>query len=134
MKRALEKFKSIDECRQQMKKLQLEFIATKAAMDKQMKGLQQNKGKKADSRKEHDGGSFAWKGIAPRVGEPTDKTVNGKDYIYCTHHSKTKWVLNMNREGIDHRSGCHATATARAGGGPTTPMAMSSIMNLQCVF
>ena len=35
------------------------------------------------------------------AGEPQAKTVNNKDYIYCPHHSDTKWVLKVNSEGTD---------------------------------
>jgi hypothetical protein len=31
-------------------------------------------------------GKFAWKGVAPKAGEPHEKKVDGKDYIYCPHH------------------------------------------------
>jgi len=53
-------------------------------------------------------GQFAWKGIAPKAGEPNKKTVNGKSYYHCPHHGDTKWVLEFNREGIEHAVGCCA--------------------------
>jgi hypothetical protein len=49
---------------------------------------------------------FAWKLVAPKTGEPQEKTVEGKAYIYCPHHAATKWVLKINQEGIEHRTGC----------------------------
>jgi hypothetical protein len=32
-------------------------------------------------------GNVAWKDIAPKAGEPTKKTVKGKTYYWCTHHT-----------------------------------------------
>lgn len=49
---------------------------------------------------------FAWKEVAPAPGGPQDKEMNGKQYIYCPHHGKTKWVLKINHAGVDHRTGC----------------------------
>jgi hypothetical protein len=92
MKRALKKYKAIDERGQWMKKSEqhLEFmIAMKAAMETQLK-IQQNKGKKTPTKEKQarcDSGAYAWKGIASNPGEPTNKRVNGKDYIYCPPHN-----------------------------------------------
>jgi hypothetical protein len=42
-----------------------------------------------------------WKMIAPKGSEPKHRTVNGKEYVHCPFHEKTKWVL---KEG--HAQGC----------------------------
>jgi len=60
-------------------------------------------------------GQFAWKGIAPKTGEPHKKSVNGKSYIFCPHHGETKWVLEFNREGIEHAMGCRARTESPPG-------------------
>jgi hypothetical protein len=39
-------------------------------------------------------GSFAWKDVAPKAGEPTKKTVKGKAYYWCTHHTTPLWTLH----------------------------------------
>jgi hypothetical protein len=39
-------------------------------------------------------GSFAWKDVAPKAGEPTKKTVKGKSYYWCTHHTTPLWTLH----------------------------------------
>ena len=44
---------------------------------------------------------WGWKLIAPTGTQPKTKTFKGKDYIYCPHHPKTKWVT---AEG--HKEGC----------------------------
>jgi hypothetical protein len=40
------------------------------------------------------------------------KTVSGKKYIYCPHHDKSCWVLEVNGEGILHKIGCKMLAEA----------------------
>lgn len=46
-------------------------------------------------------GQWAWKEIAPKEGETHLKTVNSKEYVYCPHHTTTKWVL-----ASKHKDGC----------------------------
>jgi hypothetical protein len=41
-----------------------------------------------------DDGSFAWKGVAPKEGEPKTKVVKGKTYYWCTHHTNPLWALH----------------------------------------
>jgi hypothetical protein len=41
-----------------------------------------------------DGGIFAWKGVAPKEGEPKSKVVKGKTYHWCTHHASPLWSLH----------------------------------------
>jgi len=57
-------------------------------------------------------GQFAWKGVIPKAGEPHKKSVNGKSYVHCPHHGDTKWVLEFNREGVEHVAGCRARTRA----------------------
>jgi hypothetical protein len=113
MQVALEKFKTIQGDKQWCQKSarDLEFIA----MQSQLNQLKQNakptkppKGKTPDGQDKSNRlkGKFAWKGIAPKHGEPQEKTVNGKHYIYCPHHGETKWVLKVNLKGIEHKTGC----------------------------
>jgi hypothetical protein len=47
------------------------------------------------------GEKFEWKTIAPKDGESHEKRFEGKDYVYCPHHGRIKWVL---KEG--HAGGC----------------------------
>lgn len=46
-------------------------------------------------------GDYAWKKVAPKPGEPTEKTWRKKVYIYCPHHGELKWVLKTG-----HANGC----------------------------
>ncbi len=39
-------------------------------------------------------GSFAWKDVAPKAGQPKKKVVRGKTYNWCTHHSTPLWTLH----------------------------------------
>ncbi len=41
-----------------------------------------------------DNGSFAWKGVAPKEGEPKSKVVKGKTYYWCTYHANPLWALH----------------------------------------
>ena len=41
-----------------------------------------------------DDGAFAWKGVAPKDGEPKKKVVKGKTYHWCTHHTNPLWALH----------------------------------------
>ena len=100
---------------------QLEFIAMKAAFKLKMKGLQHSASdpnKKANNNANRKGrkneGKFAWKSTAPQPGEPTEKMVDGKIYIYCPHYGDTKWALKVNCKGIEHVTSCRVTAKAMA--------------------
>ena len=122
MSLALEKFKILhDDKKTWMKKTQqqLDFIA----MQSQLNQLKQNpiKPKKAggppsdssgskDSNKERKplDAKWAWKLTAPKAGEPTEKTFQGKIYIHCPHHETTQWVLKTNKKGLDHAAHCDA--------------------------
>jgi hypothetical protein len=44
---------------------------------------------------------WAWKEVAPSGGQPKSKKFDGKEYIYCPNHNRTKWVL---KDG--HKDGC----------------------------
>jgi hypothetical protein len=59
--------------------------------------------KTGDRKKDHasigkgprkNDGSFAWKDVAPKEGEPKKKTVKGKSYFWCTHHTNPMWALH----------------------------------------
>jgi hypothetical protein len=39
-------------------------------------------------------GSFAWKDVAPKAGEPKKEVVKGKTYNWCTHHTTPLWTLH----------------------------------------
>jgi hypothetical protein len=39
-------------------------------------------------------GAFAWKDVAPKDSEPRKKTVKGKTYYWCTHHTNPMWALH----------------------------------------
>jgi hypothetical protein len=120
MKVALEKFKTIGEEWGQQTDRDLEFIA----MQTKIKQLEQNakktpkvrdsdkKEKASPSGTNKNKGRWAWKGIAPKDGEPHEKKVDGKLYIFCPHHGDTKWVLETNAKGIKHKTGCTKRAEA----------------------
>jgi hypothetical protein len=59
-------------------------------------------------------GKFAWKAVAPKTGEAHEKSVNGKAYVHCPHHPGTSWVLKINRQGVEHKTGCRMMAGANA--------------------
>jgi hypothetical protein len=137
MQVALEKFKTIHAEKQWCKKTEreLEFIA----MQSQLNQLKQNaKTPKPTKGKTPDGagkanrlkGKYAWKGIAPKPGEPHEKTMNGKVYIYCPHHGETKWVLKVNVKGIDHKTGCSKLLAQANGSGAADGALTAAIANL----
>ncbi len=130
MAAAHEKYKIIDGQHKWLKKsdAQLEFIAMKAEFAATKKKLQQNDhqtgtgGGGGGQPPKRNGprpneGKWAWKGLAPKTGEPHEKKVDDKWYLYCPHHGPTKWVLKINRQGIDHATGCRAAAEAAQGAG-----------------
>jgi hypothetical protein len=124
MRMALEKFKILESKGIWLMKTadELDFIA----MQSQIKALKQNPAKNAkdgkdgkgkggkDGKNDRNTGQYAWKGVAPKVGEPHEKTVKGKAYIYCPHHESTKWVLKVNNLGVEHKTGCLKMAAALA--------------------
>ncbi|CAB9531199.1 hypothetical protein SEMRO_3320_G346710.1 [Seminavis robusta] len=71
---------------------------------------------KKDDRQSRYADKYAWKMVEPKQGEPHEKTVNGKTYIYCPYHDTTKWVLRVNDKGIDHKTGCTKKKEAIAAG------------------
>jgi hypothetical protein len=72
-------------------------------------------------------GDFAWKSVAPKAGEAHEKTVKGKDYIYCPHHGDTKWALKISLlAGIEHKTGCRKMAEANAQAAAGTPDRMTA--------
>jgi hypothetical protein len=129
MQMALEKFKTLESKGTWLKKTtdELDFIA----MQSQIKELKQNpvKAKKEgkvvkEGKANRNTGEYAWKGVAPKAGESHEKTVKNKVYIYCPHHESTKWVLKVNQQGVEHKTGClkmaAAIAAQAAAAGPTS--------------
>jgi hypothetical protein len=55
------------------------------------------------------------------------KTVNGKAYIHCPHHGDTKWVLKVNQQGFEHKTGCRMMAEANATGADRLIAAVANI-------
>ncbi|CAB9508480.1 unknown protein [Seminavis robusta] len=111
---ALEKYKIMQDRKVWLKKSeeQMEIMTLKAEVTK-LRGRTNAKpppakaageGKKTVQGKDDD--KYAWKLVAPKEGEPQQKTVNGKKYIYCPYHQTTKWVLEVNNKGVVHRTGC----------------------------
>jgi hypothetical protein len=149
MQQALEKYKTMVSKQQWLKKSdeELEFIAMQA----KMKVLEQNPKPRAvpairdpnktarDKAKaaavaaaaatgnNRNSGKFAWKGVAPKAGEAQEKTVNGKAYIHCPHHGDTKWVLKINQQGVEHKTGCRMMAEANATGADRLVAAVANI-------
>jgi hypothetical protein len=136
MQMALEKFKTLSSKGTWLKKTtdELDFIA----MQSQIKELKQNppkgkdakgKGKDGKDKTNRNTGKYAWKGVAPKAGEPHEKAVEGKSYIYCPHHESTKWVLKVNNQGVEHKTGCLKMAAALAAlGTPVAPTAASRMI------
>ncbi|CAB9531577.1 unknown protein [Seminavis robusta] len=88
-------------------------------------GPKQQKGKTATDAdkktpKQAKDDKYAWKQVAPKAGEPKEKTVGGKEYIFCPHHHTTKWVLKVNDKGIVHSTGCTKMKEAREASGRAT--------------
>jgi hypothetical protein len=116
MQMALEKYKTIVGRGEWMQKsaVQLDMIAMQGTIMALQGQLKQNAAPANNKDKKTPGKSaarnsdnkFAWKLVAPKAGESHEKTVEGKAYIYCPHHAATKWVLKINREGIEHKTGC----------------------------
>ena len=114
MQLALDKYKIFKGSGTWMKKTdqELQLVAMKAELFELRQNAQAiqkvptkektGKGKSGKTRND----KFAWKGVAPKSGEPLTKTVGGKVYIYCPHHVTTCWVLETNQQGVLHRTGC----------------------------
>ena len=125
MQISLEKYKVMQRKGVWMKKTdnELEFIAMKA----QLQQLKNPVKKTSIVKKVGDGGKklkgkdkYAWKNVPPKDGEPITKTMNGKKYIYCPHHHTTCWVLEVNQQGIPHRTGCRMMQESNAGSSTST--------------
>ena len=76
-------------------------------------------GKKGPRRNE---GSYAWKDVAPKSGDPKSKDVKGKTYYWCTNHEHSQWTLH-NPNAFPNLCNCHpnystmeAAWTASGGG------------------
>ncbi|CAB9501074.1 unknown protein [Seminavis robusta] len=132
MKMALEKYKILVDKKMWLKKTEqeIEILALKAEVVQLMKkgsskptpaasGGQQKKSTGASKGDD----KFAWKQVPPADGDPHDKKVNGKEYIYCPHHDTTKWVLKVNNKGIEHRTGCSKLKDSTGGSAPNGQMA-----------
>lgn len=114
---ALDRHKILLEKGEWLKKLpqELEFIAMKSELEETKKRLQQtkkpdtvNKEKAKQKKAARDAGRFAWKAVAPKPGEPTEKIVDGTECIHCPHHKDTHWVLKINKHGVVHTEKCLA--------------------------
>jgi hypothetical protein len=115
----------------------LKFIALRtelSTVQSELKQLKQNPVKtttkapgtktKTTGKVNRNTGKYAWKGVAPKAGEPHEKTVDGKVYIHCPHHQGTEWVLKVNQQGVEHKTGCRMMADAlRLGANPVARIA-----------
>jgi hypothetical protein len=132
MQLSLEKYKTMVSKQQWLKKTdeELEFIA----LQSELKQLKQNPPRQkaiaavrdpnkpprdtpaaaAGAAANRNTGKFAWKAVTPKAGEAHEKTVNGKTYIHCPHHPGTSWVLKINQQGVEHKTGCRMMAEANA--------------------
>jgi hypothetical protein len=134
MRLALEKYKTIEQTGKWLQKSeeQLEFIAMKAELQTQIMKLADKKPKlkqnteKGPRKARANTGKWAWKSITPKPGEAHKKTVDGKAYIHCPHHGDTQWVLEVNREGVEHATGCRARQNSKE---PATPTTLSSTIS-----
>ncbi|CAB9527195.1 expressed unknown protein [Seminavis robusta] len=122
MKMAIEKYKILVDKKVWLRKTeeQLEIMTLKAEIGqlkqfpKQQKAKSSTDTEKKSAKQSKDADKYAWKQVAPKTGEPKEKTVGGKEYIFCPHHHTTKWVLKVNDKGIVHRTGCTKMKEARA--------------------
>jgi hypothetical protein len=110
MQLGLEKFKIlvVNDDWKRKSEAELQFIAMKATLEKlqQLTPIGDNDSSKESSKPKKDDKTPSWKKVAPEDNEPHEKTVKGRDYIYCPHHGTTKWVLKVNSKGVDHKTGC----------------------------
>jgi hypothetical protein len=86
--RKIEKRSSIDH----LVALKAEFEAYKAQVTKRFNERKSNR---------NNDTKMGWKEVEPKGNEPHYKTINGKEYVFCPHHDRTKWVL-----GHNHKGGC----------------------------
>jgi hypothetical protein len=86
--RKVEKRSSIDN----VVALKAEFEAYKAQVNKRFSERKSNR---------NNDTKFGWKEVEPKGNEPHYKTVNGKEYVFCPNHDRTKWVLSYK-----HKDGC----------------------------
>jgi hypothetical protein len=79
------------------------LTATVSSLSLKAKSTRETSSKRTNGKKERtqagktprkDGGSFAWKRVAPKEGEPKTKVVRGKTYHWCTHHGSPLWSLH----------------------------------------
>ncbi|CAB9523870.1 hypothetical protein SEMRO_1466_G275020.1 [Seminavis robusta] len=95
-------------------KEELDFMALTAKLEERHKKqltqqpIQGQRQGGRDRQGPNNTGEWAWKGVAPKEGEPVEKKFRGKQYIYCPHHGSTKWVLKINRQGVVHATNCRA--------------------------
>ena len=78
-----------------------EALVATAAKKNELEKITKDTPKKGNRAKGKAGKEWDWKMIAPTGNQPKAKTFRGKDYVYCPHHARTKWVL---AEG--HKDGC----------------------------
>eukprot|EP00797_Seminavis_robusta_P026615 Sro487_g152930.1 n/a (451) ;mRNA; f:41328-42680 len=123
MKIALERYKVLVDRKLWLKKteqemeiltLKAEIVELKRPGSSAKKAGAANPGKATPAKGKTDD-KYAWKQIAPKDGEAQEKTVGGKEYVFCPHHNTTKWVLKVNDKGIVHRTGCTKMKEAQAG-------------------
>jgi hypothetical protein len=85
---------------------QEQIIALSAAVSslKAKSGRAQGKDKKTSPEKKtpdakskgprKNEGSYAWKDVPPKAGDPKSKGVKGKTYYWCTNHEHPQWSLH----------------------------------------
>jgi multidrug efflux pump subunit AcrA (membrane-fusion protein) len=76
--------------------------AEKAEAANQKRKLDPATASPSTRRKPNNSAKHGWKNVAPAGGEPHEKTVDKKEYVYCQYHGDLKWVL---KEG--HKDGCN---------------------------
>lgn len=130
MQLALEKFKGLVGKGLWMVKSEdeLQLVAMRAELHQirqnahaLLKPPKEKTGKSGKGKDRNDKSKYAWKNVAPKGNEPHHKTFGGKKYIHCPHHEKTCWVLETNREGILHKTGCRKMAEAAGSQDSTAP-------------
>jgi hypothetical protein len=130
MQVALEKYKSLvgkgvwmvkseDELQLVAMKAELHQLRQNAQAQASQKPPKEKTGKTGKGKERNDS-KWGWKNIPPKGDESHSKSVGGKKYIYCPHHEKSCWVLEVNREGILHKIGCKKMAEAATSPVPAT--------------
>jgi hypothetical protein len=100
----------LDQAEASLKKRKLDQVASNSTPRKR-------------SATDGDNDKFAWKNVAPGDGEPHEKTVGKKIYVYCPHHGDLKWVLKSG-----HAGGCNKAPTATTTTTPNKPAADPSVV------